>query len=261
MIYLIGIIGFLSSLAQATTFSDRPFEDRVQDAPAVVRGRVGMSYVDWGVGPDGKRRLYTIYELQGDEVFKGEFSDPARILMRELGGEKNGVGMQVSGAAHFERGEDVVVFLGPRNADATHDLRGLMLGRYGVAKDEEGQEYLPDADTPLALHPDARDHAEWAQDGTRRVRKWTLTALRQVISEQAREKRDGSGKGTPSEETGTSPNPALGASTGAKDSGNTAPALQPEEIDPENRDSGKWILWVLGALLVGLGWGFLRRRR
>jgi hypothetical protein len=97
--------------AGATTFMERSFPDAVKDAPVVVRGRVGTSYANWVTGPDGTRRIFTFIELTVDEVLKGPSAAGKRSLtMRELGGEKDGVGMQVAGTAHFNQGEDTVVF-------------------------------------------------------------------------------------------------------------------------------------------------------
>src|SRR4051794_28005467 len=75
-------------LSYATSFYERPFPDTVQDAPVIVRGKIGANHADWAAGPDGSRRIYTFYELRVDEVMKGTPSSPRNISIREMGGEK-----------------------------------------------------------------------------------------------------------------------------------------------------------------------------
>ncbi len=173
-----------------TSFVEVPFEDAVQDAPLVVRGAVGARFSDWGLARDGRRRIYTYYELIVSERLKGDSGEQRLILMRELGGEVDGVGMQVSGVAQFQPDEEVVVFLSPGVPDAkgrtAFDVRGMMMGKFTVKTEEGGDEVLDGAGTSALEHPlhrQVRRELE-AQGDTKPAKKWTLGALRQLIASQ-----------------------------------------------------------------------------
>ncbi len=170
------LIGDFSS---GTTFVEKPFEDSVKDAPIIARGIVGSRNVNWANSEDGTRRIYTFFEFQVIEVLKGELISRS-IQMRELGGEKDGVGMRVAGTAGFEAGEDVVVFLGQKNSDSSHDVWGMMMGKFNIQKNNDGNEYLSGA----GVVP--KQHIEGHSD-TPSVNKWTVELLRQLIQKQARD--------------------------------------------------------------------------
>ncbi|MGK5083222.1 hypothetical protein WDW37_07930 [Bdellovibrionota bacterium FG-1] len=168
--------------AWATSFYERPFGETVQDAPVIVRGKVTTTFTDWGRGDDGNKRIYTFWEFQPQEVLKGAGITPNQVLrMREMGGEKDGVGMQVAGSAHFVPGEDVVVFLSEKNTEGSHDIWGMMMGKYNLKKDKNGTEYLVGAGINSLTAPRISDGEE-GQDDPKNAKKWTLEALRQLIS-------------------------------------------------------------------------------
>jgi hypothetical protein len=101
--------------------------------------------------------------------------------------------MQVSGSAEFQRGEEVVVFASERNPDGSFDVRGMMMGKFNLEKDENGQEILVGPALSSGTHPAIRDHEEilrpggtaQGQDDTSSVKRWTLEALRKLIAQQA----------------------------------------------------------------------------
>lgn len=194
LFFIVLLLSSYVPLAHATTFYERPFPDAVKDAPIVLRAKVGMSYGHWVHGNDGSKRLYTYYEMQVDEVLKGSAKGPT-IIVREVGGEKDGVGMQVPGSAQFKRGEDVVVFANDeRDKDGAYDLRGMMMGKYNVSKNEAGEEILTGAGLMGETNPALRGHdhvihpehfAEGNGHGDTSAPKWTLEKLRDLIKNQA----------------------------------------------------------------------------
>jgi hypothetical protein len=187
---LISALLLFSSSVFATTFVEQSFPDSVKDAPNIVRGKVGSSHVNWALGADGVKRLYTFYELSQEEVLKGQISSRS-VMLRELGGEKDGVGMQVSGTSSFERGEDVVVMLGPQNRDGSHDVYGMMMGKYNVERGNDGKDYLLGAGLKESLRPELRGHEhelqgkEEGHNDTHPMSRWSLDLLRQLIKAQA----------------------------------------------------------------------------
>jgi hypothetical protein len=176
----------LNPKALATTFIPMPFPELVKGVPTVVRGKIGTSYSDWVTSSDSAQRIYTFYRLQVQESFKGDVP-VGDILIRELGGEKGGVGMQVAGAAQFSRGEDVVLFLGERNSDGSYDVRGLSSGKFNLRRQPNGAECLSGIGVTAAAGADGflQDHEnEGAQDASASRCDWTVEALRNLVREQ-----------------------------------------------------------------------------
>ena len=173
---MIGAIG-----ANATTFFQRPFAETVENAPNIVRGVVGPSHADWATAEDGTRRIYTFTELKLTEVFKGNV--PASdLVFREIGGVRDGIGLEVSGAARFRIGEEVVLFLFPKNSDGTFDLKGMMMGKLTIKKDSEtGEEVLSGPAIGGSTHPSLRGHEHEVQNGLPDGGKWTLAAFRRLV--------------------------------------------------------------------------------
>ena len=117
------------------------------------------------------------------EVLKGDLRDQT-IVVRELGGEKDGVGMNVAGSAQFSRGQDVVVMLNAMDPDGFYDVKGMMMGRYDVVRDEGGGEYL--TGPGLGQHPQQTHHESQMDTGRAEKvgTKWTISALRTLIQDQ-----------------------------------------------------------------------------
>lgn len=168
------------SVGHATSFAPQDFPKAVQDAPIIVRGKIGMSYADWGKDDNGIKTVYTYLELHVSEVFKGSphgLSPPSfpHLMIREMGGEKDGIGVEVTGTSHYGRGEDVIVFLREKNGEGSFDVQGMMMGKYNLQKEADGTEFLVGAafmptSTPTDSHL---------------TKKWTLDALRHLIQTQA----------------------------------------------------------------------------
>lgn len=178
----------------ATTFFVRPFPEEVRSAPLIVRGIVGNSHADWGTAGDGSKRIYTYTDLQVSEVFKGDIPGKS-ILLREMGGEIEGVGMQVAGTARFERGDDVVVFVGDRGKEGSLDyypVHNMSMGLMNVTKDSLGSETLSGG--PLSvhaqhmIHPSGDSHQEDGhEDGhndSNEGKKWTVSDLRNLVKKR-----------------------------------------------------------------------------
>lgn len=134
----IAALGLFSAATRATSFSERPFEESINEASVIVRGQVGMSYAEKSKIDS---QIYTYVQLEVTEVFRGEV--PSRhIVIREYGGTADGVSMQVSGSAPFVRGEDVVVLLSSQARDESYPLQGLMMGKLKIKHDPKWGEVL-----------------------------------------------------------------------------------------------------------------------
>lgn len=247
----------LAAPALATTFGQKPFVERASDAPIIARGRVGGSSVQWAAARDGARRLYTYIELDVTEVLRGTIPRN-QIQVRELGGEKDGVGMRVAGSARFAPGEDAVVFLSPPNADGSYDVRNMSMGKFEVIRDEQGEERLRGAGMTPQEAP-----------------TWTLAKLRDHLSTlPAPAERNSEGPPLPSMTGGGGlPDEAADSKEGTTNSGTAPTVNSPTEagkkIHPEDlvaKDmpvSGSKLMAgiaAISALLIWFAWRASRRR-
>ena len=253
----IGVLIGFASFCHATSFYERPFSEAVEDAPVVVRGKIGPSTTKWSMGIDGTKRIYTYTELQIDEVFKGDVKGHT-LTMRELGGEKDGVGMQVSGTAQFNPGEDTVVFLdqshidegGSAPKDEYYDVRGMMMGKFNVVRPDNGKEYLVGAGITATDHPVLRSQNA---DG-----RWTIGALRELIQTQTVLHEKAALERKKSAEAPASPvptkNPAESVSASSQ-----APGLQTSAAEADHGPG--MLFWAVLALVSVAILSFMRFRK
>lgn len=244
--------------AWATSFVERPFPESVKDAPTIARGRIGAATTDWGREGEG-RRIFTYWDFQVLETFKGkvEPTQAGQIRIREMGGEKDGMGMQVAGAASFNTGEDVVVFLSERNSEGSHDVWGMMMGKYDVQKSADGEEVL----SGPGISGEGHDHGHGDAGA---ASKWTLESLRRLIAEQgdapmpvspARQEAHDRPVTQPSAVAHPATIASADPSPAATDA---APRLQSSAPEDAGRLPG-WI-WAVGVAILGVA-GFLFARK
>lgn len=235
--------------AQATSFVERPFPETVQEAPVIVRGTVGASTTDWGKEGDGGRRIFTYWDLRVGEVLKGAVTAKRGELLkiREMGGEKDGMGMQVAGAANFSAAEEVVVFLSERNSENSYDVWGLMMGKLNVKTDAEGRETLSGASI-------TGEHGDYPHASS-----WTMDSLRKLIATQASPAPSLTKRIAPEALPLASPTPAPPLPSASPDATPAALQLQPSQPEDQSLPSSIWI--VLGALILGIAGYFIARKR
>jgi hypothetical protein len=94
--------------ALATVVMALSMEELTTMAPIVVHGTVQRSVTNW---TEDKRGIWTWTEVSVRETLKGPRA--ATVLVKQPGGVLQGIGQSVSGAARFQDGEEVVLFLEP----------------------------------------------------------------------------------------------------------------------------------------------------
>jgi hypothetical protein len=233
---------FLTATSFATEFVPSSLPSQVAQVPIIVRGTIGATYSDWGSHDDGGRGIFTFYQLQPVEVMKGQVASGSTILFREIGGEKDGVGEGVPGAAQFTHGEDVVVMLGPQNKDGSYDLRGLSAGKFNIVREEDGSESL----SSVALSPPPHEG------------KWTIADLKKAVKEQgATPQANSSSPASPHSAATLSP-------SSSKPSNLPAPQLQTSDAEPADAKGHDSVLFyalgALGLLFIVFTVGFIARR-
>ncbi len=206
----------------------------------MVRGKVGSSYSDWSTTADSSRQIFTFYELSVSEVLKGELSHRT-ITIREFGGEKDGIGMQIPGTSQFSKDEDVVVFLS-KQSDGSYQVQGMTMGKLDVQIDTNGEEYLAGA----AINNSVFIPGEFPK-------KWTLQDVRTLIKQQQADEQAKISRNPGHAEQRPPQNPAVHTPREA------APQLQPEA--QEDLSSRRRLL--IGSLAVAAAFlvGFLIRWR
>jgi hypothetical protein len=244
--------------AAASSFYEQPFSDTVRGADSIVRGKVGKSESQWATLPDGSKHLFTYYDVEVTDGLKGKPKTGAPIRVRELGGQKDGVSLQISGTAQFVTGEDIVVMLGDQSelGDNAYPLVGMMMGKFNVEKGADGKEYLKGPGIGSAIHPALRNEHSGNQTQV------SLDTLKEVIRTQAAEPAPN--KSPVSDEKRPSDSGLL---TGKSGPGAlpTAPA-ESESLTPplsaKHSEGGfKPILLLIGAILGGLWFLKFKKKR
>ena len=98
--------------------------------------RVGKVVSQWSSYDPQKRMVFTYTKLKVSETIKG--THRSEVLIRQAGGESNGLGMRVHGVASFEEGESAVVFL-RQDKDGAPTLTGMAQGRYRIFPNQKGE--------------------------------------------------------------------------------------------------------------------------
>jgi hypothetical protein len=105
-------------------------EEMTRASTLVVRGRVGQQQVSWDAD---HQRIETFTEIQVSELLKG--SGKKTLVVRQPGGVIGRIGQSAAGAAKFEGGEEVILFLQPAADDpAVYLPLGLSAGKVLVSQ-------------------------------------------------------------------------------------------------------------------------------
>jgi hypothetical protein len=147
----------LPALATTMIALDVPALSKAADS--IVQGKV-LS-IQSHLTRDG-RRVYTEIEVQVAETIKGDA--PKTVTLTQPGGEVGDIGQLVSGTAHYEVGEEVVLFLekyGPRFRTV-----GMAQGKFKVERSSDGKAAfaMPDKEAE-ALLLDPQTHQPIAASG------------------------------------------------------------------------------------------------
>lgn len=160
----------VAATSQAATFVVPSDEQLVNGSAAIVTATVAGSLGRWA--PTGA--IETATTLAVVESIRGPLQPGETFEVVELGGVVGDRGLAVHGAARYEEGERVLLFL-RRDSDGSWRTRDLTLGKFSYAGDAQGREIL------------LRDHHEicgFDVDGTPHVEPYraALPFLRYVAA-------------------------------------------------------------------------------
>ncbi len=168
-----------SLLVLGSSFEYRPLPQTVKEAPLLIKGRVFSVDVRRVNNHEKETNgVYTFTSIEIEEVLKGELS-VKNVTVRQIGGTLDGVQMRLEGVAEFRRGESVVLLLGKPHEDGSYPVKGMMMGKYQVKEDQNGEEYIegPGLITPEGVSVNEND--------TVQNKKVTIMDLKKIISDQA----------------------------------------------------------------------------
>lgn len=242
-----------SPRSDATTFAPVRIEEAAALAPVIFRGKVLDSKADWQIGPDGVRRIYTDTQVRITETLKGVAAEKT-VTLRELGGEVDGIGLEVPGRAIYAPDSDIVLMATPFSPGGNLlRAHGMSMGQYDVVRDSNGQEAIQGAGIAAPS-----DHGDADRSG-----QMPLEDFRKLLKKQA-----SSSKPSPSERAGSAE--ADSSAAGLRGSHATATlsegrASGKNDASPsENEENPKtgisiWA-WISGAVALLILASWIKRR-
>ena len=126
------VLFFAAGAALASTVLPMDLTALALQADAVVLGRCLGSKVVWNAA---HTRIYTDWTVAVDQTLKG--SPGQKIVVRQLGGELDGVGMIAAGITRLAPGQEVVLFLGSRQEQGVRRTLGLSQGLFPVTTEPQ----------------------------------------------------------------------------------------------------------------------------
>lgn len=125
----VGLLAFAPT-ADATIVLQLSDQQMATKASGIVHGKVVRKYSQW---VKKERRIYTYITIAVLSRVKGQTKQ--EVVIRQVGGVANGLGMHVPGSAKFELGEEVFVFLEKSRVTAHHMVMGMSYGKFSVVTD------------------------------------------------------------------------------------------------------------------------------
>ena len=169
----------------ATSFYIRPFSEFTKTTSNIVHGKISGVHSENGVTSDGGRTIYTYAKLEIQEVLKGTITG-SQIIVRKLGGSKDGVTLEIPSSVEFFEHEDSVFFLSAEQEDRSYEVTGMELGKFTL-EEKNGEQILkgglfsyskPPAETSPERHVESGNLAE-------NQKPWSITQLKEMIRSQA----------------------------------------------------------------------------
>jgi hypothetical protein len=123
-----------ASLAGATTVQKFSISDLAKKSETIALARVDDVSSRWD---DNHKEIYTFISLKVLDGVKGSRKNDV-LTIRQIGGSAEGKISVVPGMPTFTKGEEVVVFLSPKDRAGYPWVMGLQQGKFTVSTDDNG---------------------------------------------------------------------------------------------------------------------------
>jgi len=188
--------------------------------------------------------IYTDYQVQFTDVWKGNPSDP--FIVSKVGGTLNGYATAIVGQEYsLKNGESLVFFVHPSGLEPTHVVIGLQQGLYRVAADGSGMlTRLSEAGVPSPLR---------ARLTLQELKEQVHHALGKALPPAAGARPGGGDSGgPPTGRDGTVPEaPGADRNPGERDQ-NPLNGRPPLPLQREDAPQTAWLSVAGGVALMGL---------
>jgi hypothetical protein len=162
-----------------SSFNIKPFSDVTAETPNIVRGTIARVHVENAITEDGGKTIFTYADVIVKEVLKGKIAGSS-IVVRKVGGTKDGVTLEIPSSPEFVENEEVVLFLSEEQSDQTYEVLGLELGKFNL-EPKNGDIFLTGGLFSYAERDD-HDHPTTAQSENQK--SWSVGQLRDLIKKQ-----------------------------------------------------------------------------
>jgi len=252
----------LTQFAFATSFYIRPFPEFTKSTENIIHGKLSSIHTENGVTSDGGKTIYTYAKLGIKEIIKGNVSG-TEIIIRKLGGSKDGVTLEIPSAVEFSENEDGVFFLSAEKEDHSYEVVGMELGKFGL-EEKDGEQILKGGLFAYSTPPSDSDHSHDVSIGNlvENHRPWSISQLRELVKSQAQSAPPPAKQNEPLK-TADIPRPPEKSNTTIIKSDTKVEADQSvreeKEKSPLYFDSTVW--YSLATIILTLGVVFYLRRK
>jgi hypothetical protein len=150
----LGLFG--ASMAGATTVQKFSVTDLAKKSETIALARVEDVSARWDAN---HKEIYTYISLKVLDGVKGSRKDDV-LTIRQIGGTVDKIMSIVPGMPNFTKGEEVVVFLSPKDRAGYPWVMGLQQGKYSVSMDVNGfKQVRNDVNDLKTLAPDGSVNA------------------------------------------------------------------------------------------------------
>lgn len=173
---------FASSPAEATVMVKLGLDDLAREADLVLSAKVRSVWSQWD---ESGLRIYTYVALEPKEFFKGNAAQP-ELIVKVRGGVVGEVGQITPGAASFDPGEEVVVFL-KETAPDFFTVVGMAQGKFSIERGEgaTGKRKVMSNLSGIAFYDIAKGEIKPAQK-SQFLQKMEYDYFREIIIEAVR---------------------------------------------------------------------------
>ena len=128
LVFLVGLNALF-----ATTVIKLSVDQLAYESDLIVRGVVTAKESAWN---EKRTRIYTHTTLDVSQLIKSKLPHQSKVVIRQIGGEVDGLVQHVSGNAEFNQGEEVLVFLEKHPTANVMVVMGMAQGKFSIDRSQ-----------------------------------------------------------------------------------------------------------------------------